>query len=59
MVILYNIGLLTVTIIYTWKKAMEHLLCYACKLWTKNFLRSDNVLTKLFRKPVVSKVTST
>ena len=46
--------------IYTWKKVREHLLCYACILWTKIFLRSGNVLTKLFSKskPVVSKVTS-
>ena len=30
------------------KKLREHLLCYACILWTKIFLRSDNVLTKMF-----------
>ena len=34
--------------LYTWKKVREHLLCYACMLWTKIFLRSDNVLTKFF-----------
>ena len=29
------------------EKVMEHLVCYACKLWTKVFLRSDNVKNKI------------
>ena len=46
--------------IYTWKKVREHLLCYEGKLWTKCFLQSKYVLTKLFNlsKSVVFKVAS-
>ena len=43
------------------EKIREHILCYACKLETNIFLRSKNVLSKLFKfsKPVISKVTLT
>ena len=46
--------------IYTLKKVREHLLCLEGKIWTKLFLQSNYIITKLFNfsKSVLSKVAS-